>query len=54
MEQSKKKKETKYNKQRYEERKEEILRYRRERYKEKNKKENDIKITTGYFILNFD
>ena len=50
----KNKKVSKYNKTNYELNKEKILRYRRERYKILHTKVNDIRIETGYFILNFD
>lgn len=50
----KNKKVSKYNKTNYELNKEKILRYRRERYKSLHTKDNDIRIETGYFILNFD
>ena len=48
-----------YNKERYEQNKEEILKYRRERYRTKkdwtiHKKDLNIKVSTGTFTLYFD
>lgn len=48
------KKKSVYNKERYEQNKEEILRYRRERYRTIHKKDLNIKVTTGTFTLYFD
>jgi hypothetical protein len=49
--QNKPKKKIIYNKERYEQNKEEILKYRRERYRTTNKKDLNIK---GTFTLYFD
>ena len=43
-----------YNKERYEQNKEEILKYRRERYRTIHKKDLNIKVSTGTFTLYFD
>ncbi len=43
-----------YNKERYEQNKEEILKYRRERYRTIYKKDLSIKVSTGTFTLYFD
>ncbi len=43
-----------YNKERYEQNKEEILKYRRERYRTIHKKDLNIKVSTGIFTLYFD
>jgi hypothetical protein len=48
------KKKSVYNKERYEQNKEEILKYRRERYRTKHKKDLNIKVSTGTFTLYFD
>ena len=53
MEQIPKKKSV-YNKERYEQKKEEILKYRRERYRTMHKKDLSIKVSTGTFTLYFD
>jgi hypothetical protein len=54
MEQLPKKKSV-YNKERYEQNKEEIiLKYRRERYRTIHKKDVNIKVSTGTFNLHFD
>ena len=43
-----------YNKERYEQNKEEILKHRRERYRTMHKKDLIIKVSTGTFTLHFD
>jgi hypothetical protein len=43
-----------YDKERYEQNKEEILKYRRERYWTILKKDLNIKVSTGTFTLYFD
>ena len=43
-----------YNKEQYEQIKEEILKYRRERYGIRDKKDSNIKVSTGTFTLYFD
>ena len=43
-----------YNKERCEQNKEEILKYRRERYRTIQKKDLNIKVSTGTFTLYFD
>ena len=43
-----------YDKERYEQNKEEILKYRRERYWTILKKDLNIKVSTGAFTLYFD
>ena len=43
-----------YDKERYEQNKEEILKYRRERYRTIHKKDLNIKVSTGTFTLYFD
>ena len=43
-----------YNKERYEQNKEEILKYRRERYRTIHKKDLNIKVSTGTFTLFFE
>ena len=43
-----------YNKERYEQNKKEILKYRRERYRTMQKKDLNIKASTGTFTLCFD
>ena len=43
-----------YNKERYEQNKEEILKYRRERYRTITKKDLNIKVITGTFNVYFD
>jgi hypothetical protein len=43
-----------YNKERYEQNKEDILKYRRERYRTIHKKDLNIKVSTGTFTLYFD
>ena len=48
------KKKSVYNKERYEQNKEEILKYRRERYRTIHKKDLNIKVSTGTFTLYFD
>jgi hypothetical protein len=48
------KKKSVYNKERYEQNKEEILKYRRERYRTIHKKDLNIKVSTGNFTLYFD
>ena len=48
------KKKSVYNKERYEQNKEEILKYRRERYRTIHKKDINIKVSTGTFTLYFD
>ena len=54
MEQLHKKKSV-YNKERYEQNKEEIiLKYRRERYRTIHKKDVNVKVSTGTFTLYFD
>ena len=53
MEQMPKKK-SGYNKEQYEQNKEEILKYRRERYRTIHKKDLNIKVSTGTFTLYFD
>jgi hypothetical protein len=53
MEQMPKKKSV-YNKERYEQNKEEILKYRRGRYRAIHKKDLNIEVSTGTFILYFD
>jgi hypothetical protein len=53
MEQMTKKKSV-YNKERYEQTKEEILKYRRERCRTIHKKDLNIKMSTGTFTLYFD
>ena len=40
-----------YNKERYEQNKEEILKYRRERYRTIHKKDLNIKVSTGTFCI---
>ena len=55
MEQQKKpKQKSVYNKERYEQNKEEILKYRRERYRTIHEKDLNIKVSTGTFTLYFD
>jgi hypothetical protein len=48
------KKKSVYNKELYEQNKEEILKYRRERYRSKHKKDLNIKVSKGTFALYFD
>jgi hypothetical protein len=48
------KKKSVYNKERYEQNKEEILKYRRERYRTIHKKDLNMKVSTGTFTLYFD
>ncbi len=43
-----------YNKERYEQNKEEMLKYRRERYRTIHTKDLNIKVSTGTFTLYFD
>jgi len=43
-----------YNKERYEQNKEDILKHRRERYRTIHKKDFNIKVKTGTFTLYFD
>ena len=43
-----------YNKERYEQNKEEILKYRRERYRTIYKEDLNIKVSKGTFTLYFD
>ena len=43
-----------YNKERYEQNKEDILKYRRERYRTIHKKDLNIKVSTGTFTLYFN
>ena len=43
-----------YNKERYEQNQKEILKYRRERYRTMQKKDLNIKASTGTFTLCFD
>ena len=43
-----------YNKERYEQNKGEILKYRRERYRTTQKKDLNVKVSTGTFTLYFD
>ena len=43
-----------YNLERYEQNKEEILKYRRERYRTIQKKDLNLKVSTGTFTLYFD
>ena len=43
-----------YNRERYEQNKEEILKYRRERYRTTHKKDFNVKLSTGTFTLYFD
>jgi hypothetical protein len=43
-----------YNRERYEQNKEEILKYRRERYRTIHKKDLNVKVSTGTFTLYFD
>jgi hypothetical protein len=43
-----------YNKERYEQNKEQILKYRRVRYRTIYKKDLNIKVSTGTFTLYFD
>jgi hypothetical protein len=43
-----------YNKERYEQNKEEILKFRRERYRTIHKKDLNIEVSTGTFTLYFD
>ena len=52
--QNKPKKKIIYNKERYEQNKEEMLKYRRERYRTIHKKDLNIKVSTGTFTLYFD
>ena len=47
-------KKSEYNKERYEENKDEILKYRRERYGTIHKKDLNIKVRIGTFTLYFD